>query len=80
MPPSFRTNADADLWTPIRPSRTGEGGGQNYGIVARLKDGVSWAQAAGEVAAVADPALTRRSSSDQGVTASHGLIGRCRRA
>lgn len=73
MPPSFRTNSDADLWTPIRPSRSGEGSGQNYGIVARLKDGVSWAQAAGEVAAAADPALQRRSTSD-GVTVSHGLM------
>ncbi|MDP2322296.1 MAG: ABC transporter permease [Acidobacteriota bacterium] len=72
MPPSFRTNSEADLWTPIRPSRSGEGSGQNYGIVARLRDGVSWTQAAGEVAAVADPALQSRSSSD-GVTASHGL-------
>jgi len=73
MPPSFRTNSEADLWTPIRPSRDGEGSGQNYGIVARLKDGVSWAQAAGEVASVADPALQRRSTTD-GVTVSHNLM------
>ncbi len=30
------------------PRRTGEGGGTNYGVVARLKDGVTWPQAAGE--------------------------------
>ena len=59
MPAAFKTDADADLWTPVRATRTGEGAGQNYGIVARLKDGVTLAQARGEMAAVADPALTR---------------------
>ena len=43
MPPSFRSNVDADLWTPLRPSTTGEGAGTNYGVVARLKDGVTLA-------------------------------------
>ena len=52
--PSFRSNSDADLWTPIRPSRTGEGGGNNYGVVARLKDGVTWPQASGEAGAAVD--------------------------
>ncbi len=37
--------ARADVWTPLRPSRTGEGGGNNYGVMARLRPGVSWAQA-----------------------------------
>src|SRR6516164_8966302 len=35
MPQGFRTDAPADLWTPLRPQRTGEGGGTNYGVVAR---------------------------------------------
>lgn len=74
MPAAFKTDAEADLWTPVRASLTGEGAGQNYGIVVRLRDGVTLAQARGEVAAVADPALTRPPS-DQGITATHGLIG-----
>ncbi len=74
MPASFKTDADADLWTPVRATRAGEGAGQNYGIVVRLKDGVTLAQARSEVAAVADPALARRTT-DQGRTASHGLVG-----
>ncbi|HJU44643.1 MAG TPA: ABC transporter permease [Vicinamibacterales bacterium] len=60
MPPAFRTSVDADLWTPIRPNTNAEGANQNYGIVARLKDGVTWAQASAEVSAVADPALNPR--------------------
>src|SRR4030095_6797558 len=72
MPASFRNNIDADLWTPIRPSTQGEGGGNNYGAVVRLKDGVTWAQAAAEVGRAADSAMSRRTS-DNGVTMSHTL-------
>lgn len=60
MPPGFLTNTDADVWTPIRPNTTGEGGGTNYGIVARLRDGASWAQARAQVSAVADGKLNMR--------------------
>ena len=35
----------ADVYTPIRPSRTGEGEGTNYHFIARLKPGVSWQDA-----------------------------------
>jgi predicted permease len=72
MPGSYKGNTDADLWTPVRPSRTGEGGGTNYGLVARIKDGVSWPQAAAEVGAAADSARQRRTSAS-GVTMTHSL-------
>ena len=72
MPASFKGNTDADLWTPIRPSLTGEGGGANYGFVARLKDGVSWSQASTEAGAAADSARQRRTSA-AGVTLNHAL-------
>ncbi len=55
MPEGFRSTAAADLWTPLRPSTTGEGGGTNYRIVARLPPGTSWAEASSEVAAIAGP-------------------------
>lgn len=71
--PSFRSNTDADLWTPIRPSTTGEGGGNNYGVVARLKDGVTWAEASASAGAALDATLQRRTS-NSGVTMSHVLI------
>lgn len=73
MPSSFRANYDADLWTPLRPSTTGEGAANNYGVVARLKDGVSWAQANGEAGTALDSTLIRRTS-DSGITVSHTLI------
>ncbi|PYR57046.1 MAG: hypothetical protein DMF91_20450, partial [Acidobacteria bacterium] len=57
MPASFRGIAPADVWTPVRPWRRGEGGGQNYDIIARLKPGASWAQADAEVAVAGDPVM-----------------------
>ena len=56
--PAFEWSAPVDLWTPIRPSRTGEGSGTNYGIVARLRPGVNWAQASSELASLV-PELKR---------------------
>jgi predicted permease len=53
MPADFVSGEPADLWTPVRPCRTCEGGGQNYGIIARLKPGVSWAQADADIASAA---------------------------
>jgi len=57
MPASFTTNTPADLWTPVRPWRGGEAGGNNYTIIGRLKPEATWAQAATEVAAVGGPLL-----------------------
>ena len=52
MPHGFRTTAPADLWTPLRPQTTGEGGGSNYGVIARLKPGATWAAANGQLKAI----------------------------
>jgi predicted permease len=46
-----------DVWTPLRPCRTCEGGGQNYEIIARLKPGVTWAQADADAAAAGQPVM-----------------------
>ena len=58
LPASFRGAVQADLWTPLRPSTTGEGEGINYEIVARLRPGVSWAAANSELAALSGTALS----------------------
>jgi predicted permease len=58
MPAAFRAEEPVDLWTPLRPSATGEGGGENYTIIARLKAGVSWPEADALVGSVTD-ALAR---------------------
>ena len=57
MPRNFVNKDKADLWTPLRPSTTGEGGGINYDILTRLKPGVTWNEAASEVRVIEQPVL-----------------------
>ncbi len=45
MPAGFRAGEPADLWTPLRPSTSGEGHGLNYAIIARVRPGITWEQA-----------------------------------
>ena len=60
MPEAFRppdltmsmSGGPVDVWTPARPSRTGEGGGTNYGVIARVKAGQRWAEANAELEAL----------------------------
>ncbi len=64
MPPGFRTTAPVDVWTPLRPSRHGEGGGSNYEVIARLAPGVTWTAANDQLRALSaalrdDPAFPR---------------------
>jgi len=67
MPREFRTVGPIDVWTPLRPSRHGEGGGSNYGVVARLRPGVTWAAASGQLKALSaglrnEPGFPRESA------------------
>ena len=59
MPRGFRSTSEADLWTPLRPSTSGEGGGTNYAIVARVPANVAPAQAEAELAAAAASLLEK---------------------
>jgi predicted permease len=64
MPRDFRAASPVDVWTPLRPSRYNEGSGSNYGVIARLKPGVGWADAGEQLrslshALIADPAFPR---------------------
>lgn len=60
MPGGFVNDTPADVWTPLRPSPRGEGGGENYGIIARLKDGVSWPEANAQVASATASVVRER--------------------
>jgi predicted permease len=59
MPQGFDTTPPADLWTPLRPSTKGEGGGSNYGVVARIRPGYTWKQADAELASIETPLLAQ---------------------
>ena len=49
MPAAFDETGEVDVWTPLRPSRSGEGGSANFQIVGRLGPGASWDQAQEEL-------------------------------
>lgn len=60
MPPGFHSGVDADLWTPLRATRTGEGDGENFRILLRLHEGTSWAQANAELERIGADILRQR--------------------
>jgi len=60
MAASFPMTPPVDVWTPVRPSLRGEGGGENYTIIARLKDGVAWPEADALVASSTDAVVRDR--------------------
>lgn len=60
MPDGFRTDADADLWTALKPTTTGEGGGENYAVLVRIADEGSRMQTLGEVQRVGDEIARNR--------------------
>jgi predicted permease len=45
LAPGAQTPVKVDLWTSLRPTTSGEGGGDNYDPILRLKDGATWQQA-----------------------------------
>jgi len=59
MPEQFEWGGDDDLWTPLRPSTTGEGQGTNYGIIARLRPGATLEQGKVQMATATEEARRR---------------------
>jgi predicted permease len=58
MAPGFRSpRVDADVWTPLRPTTTGEGAGTNYGLFIRRHDDATWPQVNADLEALTTPAL-----------------------
>ncbi len=74
MPDGFQTGARADLWTPLRPSTTGEGGGSNYQVVVRLRDDGSRPQALAEIAGIGEELQRQRPAGSEGQV-SLSLVG-----
>lgn len=49
LPEGVDTPLEADLYTTLQPSRQGEGGGTNFGVMTRLRDGANWQEANSEI-------------------------------
>lgn len=49
LPQSTVTPSNADVYTALQPSREGAGGGSNFGVITKLRDGATWQQADAEI-------------------------------
>lgn len=49
LPQGATTPLNADVYNPLQPSRSGEGGGTNFQAVTRLRDGASWQEADAQI-------------------------------
>jgi predicted permease len=66
MPDGFHTGTRADLWTPLRPSTTGEGGGANYHVLVGLRAGGSGPQVLAELGGIAQELRRQRPAGSDG--------------
>ena len=71
MPADAQTGVRADLWTPLRPTTDGEGGGENYQVLLRLRPDATWAMADAELARLG-PEINRLQPVAEGTTITYG--------
>jgi predicted permease len=66
LPPGAITPSRADLFTPLQPAPTGECGGDNCGILMRLKPGATWQQVNAELGNIRLPMMDQASKRVRG--------------
>ena len=49
LPQDAETPQDADLYTSLQASREGEGGGTNFDLIVRLREGATWQEADAQI-------------------------------
>ena len=73
MPEDFRATAPVDVWTPLRPSRNGEGNGRNYGVVGRIKQSATWTTISEQLRAIS-PGLFPAANDSRNTTIEQRII------
>ena len=68
MPDGFQSGEPADLWTTLRATTTGEGGGENYQVLLRLRNNAAWAQRRGADAGWRAAARVRPAKDDRQIS------------
>jgi len=74
MPDGFQSGWPADLWTPLRPSTAGEGGGENYQVLLRLDADRPRSRAEAEVARIGEALALERKPEGDNVTVGLSLM------
>lgn len=74
LPQGAVTPLNADLYTPLQPSRDGEGAGTNFGVVTRLKPGANWRQADVELNSAWAARANGHDSSAPGLKVSYHMV------
>ena len=49
LPQGATTPLNADVYTPLQPSRSGEGGGTNFQAITRLREAATWQEADAQI-------------------------------
>jgi predicted permease len=70
MPADFRSDTKADVWTPLRATTTGEGGGANYTVLVRFPPGMTFQEADARMSSIQPP----QSSNENAPTLRFGLV------
>ena len=66
LPQGATTPGSSDVYTPLQPSRAGEGGGTNFDVITRLNSGASWEQANAEIQRAWEPVTQSMEKSNPG--------------
>ena len=72
--PDSPTPLDADIYTALQPSRDGEGAGDNYNLIVRLRDSATWQQANDQLNRAWAPIAARITRSSQATHTSFHLV------
>ena len=65
LPRNAVTPSNADLFTPLQPATTGECGGNNCGIIMRLKPGATWGQVEVQLRNIRSPEFAERENTEK---------------
>jgi predicted permease len=65
LPEGVTTPFNADVYTSLQPSQLGEGGGTNFQVITRLRDGATWQQADAEINRAWAPEFAQRHPSSR---------------
>ncbi|ADV82190.1 ABC transporter permease [Terriglobus saanensis] len=74
LPEGATTPLNADVYTALQPSRSGEGQGSNFSVITRLREGATWEQADAEINRAWAARIQRFAKSNPGAQVSYYCV------